>query len=409
MSAAANVLASAALWVATAALLGGCYQVTYPDSYACNAEFPQCPAGQTCDESNGVCVKGGITDSQQDAPPDAGADLAPDGGSDSEADATPDLGPDLVADLAADLTPDLTPDLPPDLAPDSVGAPDLTPDLTPDLGAADGGTTSKWVTVKAGTFTMGSTSSADSCFEPNAHLGHRETAHSVTLTRDFAISSLAVTQAQLKAARGYAPASFAGCPQCPVENITWSEAAAYCNALSTQAKLIPCYTCTSAFGPADVKCSTKLGYAGAKLYACPGYRLPTEAEYEYAHRAGSTTPLTTGKLVGCGKDAAADALGWYKYNAKNQTQAVGQKPKNALGLYDMAGNALSWCQDSWSDDLGSSSQTDPLGTTASAQRAMRGASWSSPASHLRAAFRAAGKETSRFSTVGVRCVRTLKP
>ena len=417
------VMVTAALFATL--FFGGCYDVTYPTSYACNAEVPFCPSGYECDETDEVCVKeGSVRDKGKDAPVDAGPDVRQDRGLDVTTDAgpdlSPDLGPDLATDLASDLGPDLVADLALDLGPET--APDATPDiivpdlvldlasdLASDLTTGDGGgPVVKWVTVKAGKYQMGSTS-AETCFQPSAHLGYLESQHAVTLTRDFAISSHAVTQAQLKSARGYGPSSFTSCPHCPVENLTWSEAAAYCNALSLQSKHKPCYVCNTAFGPQDVKCSNTSTYAGPKIYTCPGYRLPTEAEYEYAHRAGTTTPLTNGKLTNCGTDPVADANGWYKYNAKSQTHVVGQKPANALGLYDMAGNVFTWCQDSWSDDLGSAAQTDPVGTTVSTLRAVRGGSWASPASYLRTAFRHAAKGSDRFKTVGLRCVRTLKP
>ena len=431
-------MSKAALLVVTASLLVACYDVTYPDTYACNAEYPQCPSGQECDEANEVCVKeGSLVDQGKDAPADQGPDTGSDAGVDTTPDVTPDVAPDTgadLADMAVDLAPDLIPDLATDLAGDaqpdvttdsftdakpdtsvdlgSETSPDMTPDtitdLAPDLTAGDGGgPVAKWVKVKAGKYQMGTTS-AENCFEPNVSLKYKETQHAVTLTRDFEISSLPVTQAQFKSARGYSPSHFTGCPQCPVETINWSEAAAYCNALSLKSFLGECYACTSAFGPKDVKCFNS-AYPGQKIYTCPGYRLPTEAEYEYAHRAGTTTPLTNGKLTGCGKDPVADANGWYKYNAKSLTQAVGKKPANALGLYDMAGNVHTWCQDTWSDDLGSKGQTDPVGTATNTLRSVRGASFASPASYLRTAFRHAATGTDRFKTVGLRCVRTLKP
>ncbi len=424
---------ASALLVAAVLLLGGCYDVTYPETYACSAEFPQCPAGQACDEANEICVSGGV-DRGTDAPADAGPDSAPDQQADQKQpdqkqpdqkqpdQKQPDQNqpdqnqpdqnqPDAAADLSADKGGhDAAPDQHlPDAAPDAA-LPDAGPDQqAPDLQTGDlGAPTYKWVTVKAGSFSMGAPST-EKCFEPTAHLKHRETQHSVTLTNAFVISTFAVTQARFKATRGYAPSHFTGCADCPVENITWSEAAAYCNALSKQAKLTQCYACTSAFGPKDVKCAATGSFAGAKFYTCPGYRLPTEAEYEFAHRAGTTTALTNGALTICGKDPVADANGWYKYNAGGKTQSVGKKPANAWGLYDMAGNALTWCQDSWSDDLGAKKQTDPVGTSASTLRSVRGASWSSPAPHMRSAFRAPATATSRFKTIGVRCVRTVTP
>ncbi len=424
--------------VVSAVLLGGCYDVSYPATYACSGEYTRCPTGYTCDEANEVCVKeGSLVDQGQDMPADAGSDAASDAGSDLAREAGPDLATDAkpdvldqgtdakpdVLDQGADAKPDVLdqgadaqPDLGPDLAFDA--AADAAADLWPDTSSPDAGTdttvvdaggpVNKWVTVKAGAFKMGAPG-AETCFQPNASLGHKESQHAVTLTRAFEISSFPVTQAQLKTLRGYSPSGFTGCPQCPVESITWSEAAAYCNALSKKNGLTQCYICTTAFGPQDVTCSTVSAYTGQQIYGCPGYRLATEAEYERAHRAGTTTPLTNGTLTSCAKDPVAAANGWYKYNAKSQSRVVGQKPANALGLYDMAGNVFSWCQDTWSDDLGSKAKTDPVGTAATDMRAVRGASWDSPASHLRAAYRAPVKQTGRDKTVGVRCVRTLKP
>lgn len=149
---------------------------------------------------------------------------------------------------------------------------------------------------------------------------------------------------------------------CPVEYVNWNEAATYCNALSSQKGLDQCYTCTGS-GP-SVTCSEATAYSGIKIFDCPGYRLPTDAEWEYAYRAGSTTAFypsdgNSGTITDCDNDPNADKIGWYRYNSavtyagcENLSSSggdpcsgphpVGQKAPNAWGLYDMGGNVYEY-------------------------------------------------------------------
>ncbi|MCK5800792.1 MAG: SUMF1/EgtB/PvdO family nonheme iron enzyme, partial [Deltaproteobacteria bacterium] len=147
----------------------------------------------------------------------------------------------------------------------------LPPDLPPIPGA--------WVHVKAGTFGMGEVS-GDVCYA-------WQTRHQVTLTHGFEIQATETTQKQFREVMGYNLSAHMSCGgACPVERLSWHEAAAYCNALSAKVGLTPCYACTGS--QQNVSCTTKTAAKGKAFYACPGYRLPTEAEWEVAYRAGTT-------------------------------------------------------------------------------------------------------------------------
>ena len=292
---------------------------------------------------------------------------------------------------------------PPDTSvPDSQAAIDSGPDVpvvAPDLGAVPA---LKWEKIKAGAFKMG-TPTTEVCREPEAT---KETEHQVTLTRDFLISTHEVTQAQFAALLWYNPAKNKKCGlTCPVEMINWHEAAAYVNALSKKEGLTPCYACT---GKAPkVACKEATAYASDKIYTCPGYRMPTEAEWEYAYRAGTTTALYTGDLTKCmDKDPVAEKTGWYKQNSGGASQPVGQKPANPWKLYDMAGGVWEWCNDWWSMDLTSKAATDPGGGKDEFYRIIRGGSWFGWAYNLRAGHRFQKPPTYRCHGIGLRPART---
>lgn len=264
----------------------------------------------------------------------------------------------------------------------------------------------KWVTINPGTFQMGSPTT-EKC-----RIAKYETQHQVTLNNKFEIQDTEVTQGQFFSMMGYNPSNAPYCGEsCPVEHLSWHEAVAYCSRLSYKAGLTACSSCTGS--GKNLTCQEVPSYSGQKIYLCPGYRLPTEAEWEYAYRAGTKSAFYNGGITNCysgsGMDPNAEKIAWYKYNSGGDTHQVGQKKPNAWGLYDMAGNVWEWCHDWYQEDLGASSVTDPWGPSTGYYRLMRGGSWFRYPYELRAAYRYAHGGSSRHGSAGFRCVRTLKP
>lgn len=246
------------------------------------------------------------------------------------------------------------------------------------------------------TFTMGSPANELCRFSVS------EDEHVVTLTHRFEMAKYEATQAEFLAALGYAPSHFGGCPTCPVENLTWHEAAAYANALSTSHALAPCYVCTGS-GP-NVACTIAAAYAGKQIYACPGYRLPTGAEFELATRAGTTTAFYSGPITSCQSMAHLDATAWYNAPTGG-THPVGGKLPNPWGLYDIAGNVFEWCHDWWTN--GVANETDPAGPETGMYRVLRGGAYGTAADYSRSARRYGFEPQLRQLNFGVRPVRSL--
>lgn len=212
------------------------------------------------------------------------------------------------------------------------------------------------VKIKAGTFTMGS---------PEGELGRNsdETQHQVTLTKDYWLGKFEVTQAQYEAIMGKNPSLYKG-GNCPVEQVSWKDAKEFCNKLNER-------------------------YAG-KLPTGYRFDLPTEAQWEYACRAGTTTALNNGTNLTAetGKCSNLNEVGWYDGNygpGGAGHKAVGQKRPNLWGLYDMHGSVCEWCRDWYASYTGDA--TDPTGPTSGLDRVVRGGGWGSVALCCRSAYR----------------------
>lgn len=213
----------------------------------------------------------------------------------------------------------------------------------------------KFVFIPAGSFTMGSPTS-------EANREDDEKQHPVRLTKPFMLAVTEVTQAQWQAIMGNNPSHFKGANR-PVEKVFWQDAVTFCGILSER--------------------------EGRK------YRLPTEAQWEYACRAGST-----GSYAGTG---LLHEMGWYEANSGNQTQPVGRKLPNAWGLYDMHGNVYEWCSDRYGD-YPSGHVTDPTGASSGKYRVCRGGSWYSTPRYCRSANRHGLTPDLRYRDIGFRVV-----
>ena len=208
----------------------------------------------------------------------------------------------------------------------------------------------------AGRFMMGS---------PEDEFGREdrldEKLHSVIISKPFYIGQYEVTQSQYESVMGYNPSYFKGGNN-PVESVSWFKAKIFC---------------------------IKLNFL-YKNYLPKGYRfdLPTEAQWEYACRAGTTTSLNSGKNITSGMYACKnfDEVGWYDDNADKQAHPVGQKKPNAWGIYDMHGNVAEWCNGFYGE-YPKEEVIDPKGPNSGTYYILRGGCWNSDADRSRSAFR----------------------
>ena len=222
------------------------------------------------------------------------------------------------------------------------------------------------VRISAGSFMMGS---PDDEKDRGSNEGPQ---HRVTITQDFHMGQSEVTQAQWEAVMGSNPAKNYGVGNdYPVYDVSWNDCQEFINKLN------------------------ELGQGT--------FRLPTEAEWEYACRAGTTTRFYWGD------DPSYSEIGkyaWYRDNSGSKTHGVGQKIPNQWGLYDMSGNLWEWCQDWYSDSYPNFDQVDPTGPLSGSSRVLRGGSWYSGTWNLQSAYRHWDPPSDWFDSIGFRVVRT---
>jgi formylglycine-generating enzyme required for sulfatase activity len=217
------------------------------------------------------------------------------------------------------------------------------------------------VDIPPGTFVMGSPETESPRFP-------EETQHVVHITKAFRMGVTEVTQTQFKAVMGWNPSFFSACPDCPVEHVNWFDAMEFCRLLSARHQL------------------------EGKIPEGAFYRLPTESEWEYACRAGTTTKFSFGEASQCSEDTfcvvAHDHLWWIGNNtpARYGPKPVGSRQPNPWGLHDMHGNVMEWCLD-WYGPYPPAEATDPTGPAEGVQKVLRGGGWGMNLGFARSAMR----------------------
>ena len=228
--------------------------------------------------------------------------------------------------------------------------------------------------------------------------------HTVTLTEDFWIDTTEVTQQDYDAAMGVNPAQFSDDPARPVERVTWFDAVLYCNARSKREGFDTVYTYSAMVGLAGNGCSDLQNLAHD--FSKNGYRLPTEAQWEYACRAGTTTELYWGD------PELSHLFAWYsarthEFDRLDSTFPVARKFPNAFGLYDMSGNVWEWVHD-WYGIYSGDAVVDPAGPSQGPGRIVKGGSWDYNNARLRSAVRYYTAPHGSNSSTGFRVVRPAR-
>jgi formylglycine-generating enzyme required for sulfatase activity len=220
--------------------------------------------------------------------------------------------------------------------------------------------------IPTGTFTMGGRAFGPPGFRVDGH----EPAHKVTISKSFYMCVYPITQRQWKAVMGTNPSHHKGRPDHPVEMVSWNDSQEFIR---------------------------KLGKLGLD-----GFRLPTEAEWEYACRAGTTTLYYWGDDVG----KAGDYV-WQHSNAAGETHPVGRKKPNAWGLYDMNGNVWEWCGDRYGR-YSAEPRTDPIGAPEGTERVVRGGSYGNGGRSLRSDMRTKRPPVDHYRYYGFRLAREIR-
>ncbi len=241
----------------------------------------------------------------------------------------------------------------------------------------------EFVLIPSGSFTMGSPKSEEGRDDD-------EIQHEVVISKPFLAAKYEVTQGIWKKVMGKNPSHYKECGEdCPVEKVTWLDAVKFCNRLSEKEGLEPAYRIIQTIVTWN--------------QSAKGYRLPTEAEWEYACRAGTTTKYCTGD-----SDADLGRAGWYSENAESKTHPVGKKAPNTWGIYDVHGNVSEWCWDRYGKDYYANSlATNPTGSLKGSDRVIRGGGWFfGYARYCRSANRGEGNPDASNGNLGFRLVRS---
>ncbi len=228
----------------------------------------------------------------------------------------------------------------------------------------------RFVLVQAGSFRMGSP-------DTESYRRKDELRHKVTLKNAFYLQTTEVTQDQWIRVMGENPSFFKRCGRdCPVENVSWDDCREFIEKLN-------------------------------QLENTKKYRLPTEAEWEYACRAGRSSAFANGDIIesGCGLEPSLNEMGWYCANSWRMTHSVAKKISNRWGLYDMHGNVWEWCQD-WYGPYAEAYVSDPEGSKYGPKRAIRGGSCLNYAELCRSASRFSYKTHEKMNNIGLRVART---
>lgn len=227
--------------------------------------------------------------------------------------------------------------------------------------------------IPAGTFEMGSPENEKIRDSDEGPI------HQVTISKPFYMGICQVTQGQYEKIVGDNPSVFKG-TNLPVEWVSWDDAVAFCQKL------------------------TEMEQSSGQLRKNYEYRLPTEAEWEYACRAGTTTRFYWGGKIGSAK---VNSHIWHTKNSRSKTHPIGRKNPNAFGLHDMCGNVWEWCSD-WKGDYPEDPVTDPAGPETGEYRVLRGGSWLDNHILCRSAYRFFDYPDSWYNSYGFRIVLSEK-
>jgi len=278
---------------------------------------------------------------------------------------------------------------------------------TGDVVVSPAGIATAW--IPAGTFTMGS---------PETEIGRRNNEshqRQVTISEGFWIGVFPVTQEEWKRVMGNNPSHFQANPAAgetqgrrPVENISWYDALVFANRLSIMEGLAPAYSINGSTNPDDWG-ETPYWEMSATWDAVEivpganGWRLPTEAQWEFAARAGTTAAFSNG-ASDWEDSASIDSIGWFNFNSGGTTREVGLKQPNPWGLHDIHGNVFEWVWDWWRA-YPNFAETDPAGAASGSFRVYRGGGWGVSARHARSAYRNVDSPFRQANFLGLRLVR----